>query len=100
MAHRPTPWNLGGLRIRDLLPRAGHETESDEVLDRAAALAYYFVFALFPTLLFLTTLLGLIPIPGLMDNLFAYLNRTLPPDAASILQRTLAEIQRNARGGL
>ena len=96
----PTPWNLGGLGVPELGRRVWHEIESDEVMDRAASLAYYFVFALFPTLLFLTTLLGLIPIPGLMDSLFEYVNRTLPADAASMLQRTLAEIQRNARGGL
>ena len=34
------------------------EILKDELLDRAAALSYYFVFALFPTLLFLTTLSG------------------------------------------
>ena len=37
------------------------EIQKDNLVDRAAALSYYFVFALFPTLLFLTTLLGMIP---------------------------------------
>jgi len=34
-------------------------------MERAASLSYYFLFALFPTLLFLTALLGLLPVPGL-----------------------------------
>jgi len=100
MVSRPSPWNLGGLSVRELARRVYHEIDGDEVLDRAAALAYYLVFALFPTLLFLTALLGLLPLPGLMDSLFRYVDQTLPGDAASVLRRTLAEIQRNAHGGL
>src|SRR6476660_5464381 len=67
---------------------------------RGAGLAYYFLFALFPALLFLTALLGMLPIPNLMDNLMAYVARALPPDAASVTQKTLLEIVRGARGGL
>jgi membrane protein len=100
MAARPSPWNLGGLSVATLARRVYDEIWTDEVMDRGAALAYYFVFALFPTLLFLTTLLGLFPLPGLMDRLFEYVDRALPGDAASVLRRTLDEIQRNARGGL
>lgn len=74
--------------------------EADEVIDRGAALAYYFLFALFPALLFLTALLGLLPLPGLMDRLLEYADRALPVDAASIVRRTLAEIVRGAHGGL
>ena len=69
-AARPSPWNLGGLSLRELGRRVYSEVTTDEVFDRAAALAYYLVFALFPTLLFLTTLLGLLPLPNLMDRIF------------------------------
>src|SRR5205807_10273 len=67
---------------------------------RGAALAYYFLFALFPALLFLTALLGLLPIPNLMDRLMEYVTRALPPDAASVTQKTLREIVRGAHSGL
>jgi membrane protein len=96
----PSPWNLGGLSVLELGRRVWHELSADEIVDRAAALAYYFLFALFPTLLFLTALLGLLPLPGLMERLLEYLVRAVPPDAASILGRTLDEIQAGARGGL
>jgi membrane protein len=76
------------------------ELGDDEVLDRAAALSYYFLFALFPMLLFLTTLLGLVPRGGLMDDLMGYLARTLPDDAFTMVTRVLAEVQRGAHGGL
>jgi membrane protein len=100
MAQPPSPWNLGGLSLRELGRRVRDEINEDEVADRAAALAYYFLFALFPTLLFLTSLLGLLPVSGLMDSLMAYANQAMPPDAASILTKTLSEIQQGARGGL
>lgn len=96
----PSPWNLGGLSVPELGHRVWTEILKDEVADRAAALAYYFLFALFPILLFLAALLGLVPLPGLMDRLLAYADQALPGDAASIVARTLGEIKAGARGGL
>jgi membrane protein len=86
--------------VAELARRVWHEINDDEVPDRGAALAYYFLFALFPTLLFLTSLLGLLPLPGLMERLLAYVNQTMPGDAGSIVTRTLSEVQGSARGGL
>src|SRR5205814_6095034 len=45
MVARPSPWNLGGLSVRELARRVWSEIETDEVMDRAASLAYYLVFA-------------------------------------------------------
>lgn len=73
---------------------------AEEILDRGAALAYYLLFALFPGLLFLTTLLGLLPGADLMGRLLNYARQALPPDAASLVERTLGEIQAGAGGGL
>lgn len=96
----PSPWRLGGLGIRGLAGRLWEEIGNDEVVDRAAALSYYFVFALFPMLLFLTALLGMVPNARLMDQLMEYLAGTLPPDAAALTARVLNEIVRGAHGGL
>ena len=96
----PSPWNLGGLTVRELARRVWHEIGKDEVTDRAAALAYYFLFALFPSLLFLASLLGMLPLHGLMERLIAYAEQAMPGDAASIVRRTLTEIEAGARGGL
>lgn len=95
-----SPWKLGGLSVVELAKRVWAEVAEDEISDRAAALAYYFLFALFPALLFLTALLGLLPIPGLMDRLLDYVSQAMPGDAASILERTLGEIVSGASGGL
>jgi membrane protein len=97
---RVSPWTLGGLSVRELSVLVWGEISKDELTDRAAALSYYFVFALFPTLLFLTTLLGMVPGRDLMDRLLSTAHEILPPDAASLLRRTLGEIQRGAGGSL
>jgi membrane protein len=95
-----SPWKLGGLRARDLADRVYRQAYDNELFDRAAALSYYFLFALFPTLLFLTALLGLAPIPHLMDQLMGYVGGVLPHDAASLVIRTLAEVVQGARRSL
>jgi membrane protein len=95
-----SPWSLGGLTVRDLAARVWREIGEDEIVDRAAALSYYFLFALFPALLFLTALLGMLPIPGLMDRLMGYVEQALPGDAASVISKTLDEIVRGSRGSL
>src|SRR5438445_616013 len=100
MASDASPWKLGGLTVRELARRVWHEIDKDEVVDRAAGLAYYFLFALFPALLFLTALIGLLPIPHLLDRLMEYVSRALPMDAASVTQKTLREIVGGAHGGL
>jgi membrane protein len=82
-----------GARVYDRLWR-------DEIFDRAAGLSYYFLLALFPTLLFLTTLLGLLPGPRFMDDLMERAWRVMPPDAASLVTRTLAEVVEGASRGL
>jgi len=72
------------------------EYGEDEIGDRAASLSYYFLFALFPSLLFLAALLGMLPIPGLMERLMGYVRETLRATASSVIEKTLAEIVRAA----
>ena len=93
-------WTLGGLSLRALGTRVYQRSGHDEILDRAAELSYYFAFALLPTLLFLTALLGLLPVPDLMPQLMGYADRVLPGDAASLIKKSLAEVVRGASGGL
>lgn len=95
-----SPWRLGGLSGRELARRVWSEVVSDEVSDRAAALSYYFVFSLFPALLFLTALLGFLPLAGVQDRLLTYVNSVLPPEAARTVSRTLAEVLQRNRGSL
>ncbi|MGH7353372.1 MAG: YihY/virulence factor BrkB family protein [Candidatus Rokuibacteriota bacterium] len=96
----PSAWRLGGLSLRALGARLWIRLWEDEILDRAAGLSYYFLFALFPTLLYLTLLVGLLPTPDLMDRFMDYTARVLPDDAASLLRRAFVDVLRGAGSGV
>src|ERR671910_483129 len=86
------PWEFGGLTLRQLAQRIWAESQDDEILGRAAQLAYYFFLALFPALLFLTAMLGLFPLERVMPELMAYLHSVLPGGALSVVERTLQQV--------
>jgi membrane protein len=93
-------WKLGGLRVKELGRRVVHEIQEDDCLGRAAQLAYYFLFALFPFFLVLTTLLGYLPVPNLLDRLLETLAQMLPGEALQLVQDNVRELVTNRRGGL
>lgn len=85
-------WKRGGLSWTELGRRLWKEIEDDEVLGRGAQLAYYFLLAVFPMLLFLTALLGLFPVNTSTSALLQYAEEILPADALGILQRYLDNV--------
>jgi membrane protein len=93
-----TIWKLGGLSIRELGRRVFRGITEDVLLDRAGSLAFSFILALFPLLLFLLSVLGMFASRGsaLEANLMSNLARVLPPDAFQVIRHTLAEVTRNA----
>lgn len=86
------PWKLGGLSFYELGRRLWHESWQDEVWGRAAQLSYYFVLALFPTLLVLTALMGVFSAQSYMPKLMEYLSQVLPNDALSMVERFLKQV--------
>ncbi len=94
-------WELGGLSKGELTRRVWHGIGDDDVLGRAAQLAYNFLFAIFPGLLFLTALLGMLAGPGsqLRESLLKYLGTTMPNAAYGIVEKTLQETSRASSGG-
>jgi membrane protein len=99
-ASRPSPWTLGGLGAKELARRVIAELRDDDCLGRAAQLAYYFLFALFPFFLFLTTLLGYLPIPNLLDRLMDMLGQMLPGEALRLVEDNVRQLVTSQRGGL
>jgi membrane protein len=97
---RASPWKLGGRGVTALARRVFAELQDDDCLGRAAQLAYYFLFALFPFFLFLTTLLGYLPIPNLLDRLLETLGQMLPGDALQLVQDNVRQLVTDQRGGL
>lgn len=93
-------YNFGGLSFWELGRQLIVEIQEDNSLGYAAQLAYYFLFALFPFFLFLTALLGYLPIGGLMDQIIEMLARVMPPEALKLVEENLHELTVDQRGGL
>jgi membrane protein len=90
---------IGGHRALPLLKKTVREIGEDRVPSLAAETAYYFFFSLFPLLLFLTPLLGLLGNgEQLVESLLSRLAATMPPDALSLLRRTLVETVQTSGG--
>jgi membrane protein len=82
-----------GYDVISLLKQTVRSAGAHRVPSLAAEAAYYFFFSLFPLLLFLTPLLGLLGNgEQLMDSMLGRLSATLSGDALSLLRRTLSEI--------
>ena len=94
-------WKLGGLSARQLVENVWKAVNDNFLLDRGAALAFNFILAIFPLLVFLLTLLGMFASRGtsLRTSLMQYLSQALPPEAYQVVTHTLTEISRNAGGG-
>ena len=90
-------WKLGGLSWLELAKRVWAEVQNDKVFARAAELSYYFLLALFPFLIFLTSIIGLVlgPGTGTRHTLFQYLARIMPPAAFQLIDNTMYEVSRS-----
>lgn len=96
-----SPWKLGGLTVKELAKRVWGSLNNDDVFGRSAQLAYYFFLALFPALIFLTSILGLLAGPGtqLHDSLIRFMAQALPPSAFDLVSKTLEETTKASGGG-
>lgn len=81
--------------------RLYQKISDDDILGNAAQVAFYFSFALFPLLLFLMSLLGIIlnDKQDLQAELFLILSQVMPASASELVETTLKEVTANASGG-
>src|SRR5262245_5795934 len=94
-------WALGGLTVSQLFKDVWARVNRDDVLGRASQLAYNFFVAIFPLLLFLISVFGLLASRGaaLRNQLFDSLAQALPPAAFQLTSRTINEIIASSGGG-
>jgi membrane protein len=86
----PTDIPAGGWKA--ILRRAIQETKHDDVTDRAAALTYFGVLAIFPGLLVLVSILGMLGrsnVQSLLNNL----QQVAPGGVSSFLRTVLEQVQ-------
>jgi membrane protein len=94
-------WALGGLSWKELGRRTWGGIDQNDLTNRAYELAYNFLLAVFPMLLFLVALFGVFAKEGsaLQQNLFMYAQQALPPAAFTLVSKTLEEVTKNTGGG-
>ncbi len=94
-------WKLGGLSPFQLGKKVVFEIGDDDLLGRASELAYNFLLAVFPLMLFLLALFGLFAARGLMlrSRLLIYFADLLPPMAYDLFNKTVNELANNTGGG-
>jgi len=78
----------------EVFRRTWKEANEDDVLGRSAQLTYYFFLALFPLLICVITVLGVLDWKGanVQDAVLDFLASVLPGSATTLVQKTLTEV--------
>jgi membrane protein len=84
----------------DVAKQSIREINEDNCFGLAAQLAFYFLLALFPALLFLVALLGYLPIENAAAELIATLATFVPDEIVMLLREQLDQIARGNHAGL
>jgi membrane protein len=84
----------------ELFKRTAKETWDDDCLGLAAQLAYYFILALFPALLFLLALASFFPIDRVTDEVMRGLANVAPSDVVQLITEQMRRISESDQGGL
>jgi membrane protein len=96
-----TPWNFRTLGIWLIVRRTWAGMLQDNATGRAAQLAYYFFFSLFPALIAASALIGLLAssVRQFSDQLVAYLGTVIPPAAYQMVWGIFNETTQASSGG-
>jgi membrane protein len=70
----------------------------NHTLQMAAALSYYFVLSLFPSLIVLSAIVAYLPVPNLFDQALSMMARFLPLDSMGLVRRVLSDVITPNRG--
>lgn len=89
-------WNS----TRELSATVYDELFRTRAFTMAAAMSYYSLLALVPLLIFLSAMLGYLPIPNLFEQLMDLLAVVVPPAAMQLVKHILAGLLTPHRGGL
>lgn len=76
------------------------EIARESILNRASSLAYTFMLAIFPGIIFLFTLIPYIPIDNFQEQLLDFMRVIMPENAFLTVETTLEDIIKNQNSGL
>ena len=75
--------------------------DEEDLLSNAAQVAYFFLFAMFPLMLFLLSIFGMVlGVAGdLKAEMFQYLRQAMPASAYELVQKTIEEVAESSSSG-
>ena len=74
--------------------------QENPITTRASSLSFHFFIALFPTIIFIFTVIPYIPVDNFQEQLLLQLEILLPTDAYQLTRTTIEDIISQPRGGL
>ncbi len=80
-----------------------HNIEEDEILDRSNGVAFNFIMAIFPAIIFFFTLIPYITVyfPTVSQNsMMEFISEVMPANMFEVVAGTIGDIIKNQRGGL
>lgn len=80
--------------------RVVQESLEDDILGQAAQLSFYFLLALFPALLCLTALIGMLPLEQVLQRLMEYLRTVLPLESLNLVKGYLEQVRKGSGTGV
>lgn len=89
----PIPWSV-------VIRRTLREIDDDHCFGLAAQLAFYFLLALFPALLFLVALIGYVPVENALGELLVALEAVAPRELVALLRDQLSQIAAGSHASL
>lgn len=82
------------------LVRTWDDIQNNHTMSFAAGLSYYFVLSLFPALITLATIVTLLPIPNLFEEILTLMARFVPPDSMGLVRTILQDVIKPNKGAL
>jgi len=86
--------------LKEIAKRTFKESMDDDILNLAAQLAYYFLFALFPALLCVIAITSYLPLNHFVDDVAAALGRFMPQEGLKLIQDQMVKLAGSRDGGL
>src|SRR5947207_7966132 len=89
-----------GNRWRDIVYRTGKQIKEDNVPLLSAGVAFYAMLALFPALIALVSIYGLVAGPAEVAEQFHSFTRAMPSEAAQLITNQVTSITTKSQSGL
>jgi membrane protein len=89
-----------GISLIDVAEKLREEIQKDALSVRAASVSFFFILAIFPSIIFFFSLIPYLPVENFDITLMTYLSRILPEGVYGVLESTIEDIVSIQRGGL